>query len=150
MILHGIALKTAKRGPMEQVSSAEVTVSSGIAGDWRGRGGLLHRRQVTLISLQQWEATCKELGVNLPWTTRRANLCISGLEFEPRDVGAMIYIGPTVALEVTGETDPCRRMDEARQGLRAALMPNWRGGVTCRVVRAGTIQVNNQVGHSAV
>src|SRR5262249_29685897 len=101
-------------------------------------------------SLQQWEATCKELGTDLSWTTRRANLCISGLEFEPRDVGAIIYIGSNVSLEITGETDPCKRMDEAYQGLRAALKPNWRGGVTCRVIRAGTIQVNNQVKHSDV
>ncbi len=150
MILYGIAIKSASRAPMQLVGSAEVNLGQGVVGDWRGKGGFFHKRQVTLISLQQWEEVCKELGQDLPWTTRRANLCISGLEFEPDDVGAIIRIGPSVALEVTGETEPCKRMDEAHPGLKQALASKWRGGVTCKVINAGTIQVNNQVGHSAV
>ena len=35
-------------------------------------------------------------------------------------------------LEVTGETDPCERMEEIQPGLFQALAPGWRGGVTCR------------------
>ena len=50
-----------------------------------------------------------------------------------------------LVLEITGETDPCSRMDEARQGLRLALTPEWRGGVCCRVVTGGDIAVGDAV-----
>lgn len=150
-ILFGIALKDGKREPMREVDTAEITVASGIVGDWRGGGGLMRERQVTLISRRQWEAVCKVLGANLPWTTRRANLCVDGIDCEPRDVGAHIGIGPQVVLEVTGETTSCKRMDEAHPGLKQALAATdtmWPAGVTCRVVQGGVIHVGNMVVHS--
>ena len=52
--------------------------------------------------------------------------------------GAIIAIGD-VRLEVSGETDPCGRMDELEPGLRAALEPDWRGGVCCRVLHGGAV-----------
>jgi MOSC domain-containing protein YiiM len=36
-------------------------------------------------------------------------------------------------------------MDEASQGLRKALRPNWRGGVTCKVIEGSTIAVGAPV-----
>jgi MOSC domain-containing protein YiiM len=48
-------------------------------------------------------------------------------------------------LEVTGETDPCERMEEAQAGLFQALAPEWRGGVTCRVIANGTIHVGMDI-----
>ena len=51
----------------------------------------------------------------------------------------VLHIGP-VRLAITGETDPCERMDMQHQGLRKTLTPAWRG-VTCFVVGEGTIQV---------
>jgi hypothetical protein len=36
-------------------------------------------------------------------------------------------------------------MDEAQLGLRAALKPEWRGGVSCRVVEGATIRVGDRV-----
>src|SRR3989344_744676 len=110
----GIAFKEAKRALMREVSSIEITVEDGLKGDFRGKGGITRSRQVTVLSIQQWEQACRELGVSLPWHTRRANLCVDGLTFGPEDVGKILCIGTTVELEITGETEPCKRMDEAQ------------------------------------
>jgi MOSC domain-containing protein YiiM len=132
--LLGIALRGATRVPMQQLERAEVTLDAGVVGDFRGRPG---KRQVTLLARESWDDACRELGVALPWTTRRANLLIEGLALE-QSAGRRLRIGP-VLLEVTSECDPCQVMDAQHQGLRAALQPAWRGGVTCRVLEAGTL-----------
>ena len=50
-----------------------------------------------------------------------------------------------VEVVVTGQTVPCRRMDEAHPGLLKALFPAWRGGLTTRVVTGGLIGVGDTV-----
>lgn len=153
MNLKGIALKHGKREPMKLVDSATITAPLGIMGDWRGDGGPDRIRQVTLLSLEQWMEVCTVLNQNLPWETRRANLCISGLRFGPDNVGRLIYIGSDVELEVTGETTPCKRMDQLHPGLKQALAEEnslWPAGVTCRVIKGGPIHLGDYVGHSDI
>ena len=58
--------------------------------------------------------------------------------------GNRLKIGD-VLLEITGETDPCFRMDEQQEGLQEALRPHWRGGVTCRVLSEGQIAVGDEI-----
>ena len=130
--LLAIAVRHRSRGTMQELAEAEVTREGGVADDFRGRPG---RRQVTVLSLESWQAAGRELGRELPWTARRANLLVSGVDLAAAGV---LRIGE-VELEVTGETAPCERMEEACPGLRAALTPGWRGGVTCRVRRPGTL-----------
>ena len=141
----GIALKEAKRALVREISSIEITVEEGLKGDFRGKGGITRKRQVTVLSVQEWEKVCQELGMSLPWLTRRANLCVDGLTFGPEDVGKIICIGTTVELEITGETKPCERMNEAYFGLKDALSIEWRAGVTCRVRKGGTVYLNSCV-----
>jgi MOSC domain-containing protein YiiM len=136
----GIARRAAKRAPMETLSSVEITKTSGVAGDTRGKPG---RRQVTVLPIEGWRAACAELGADLPWTFRRANLLVEGIAPAER-VGHRIVIGEVV-LEVTGELDPCSRMDAQHPGLTVALMPQWRGGVTCRVLKGGAVSVGDAV-----
>ena len=130
---------------MREVPSIEITVEDGLNGDFRGKGGINRNRQVTVLSIQQWEQACRELGVSLPWHTRRANFCVDGLIFGPEDVGKIICIGTAVELEITGETEPCKRMDEAHSGLKKALSVEWRAGVTCRVRKGGVAYLNSSV-----
>ena len=78
-----------------------------------------------------------------PWTFRRANLLVAGIAL-PREPGARLRIGDAV-LEVTGECDPCQVMDRQRPGLRAALEPDWRGGVTCRVLMGASLRLGDPV-----
>ncbi len=79
--------------------------------------------------------------VPLAWTVRRANLLVEGLRL-PRARGAVISVGQ-VRLEVTAQTYPCRRMEAAHTGLLKALAPEWRGGVTCRVLDGGAIRLGD-------
>jgi MOSC domain-containing protein YiiM len=132
--LLGIATRTASSAPMSVLETAEVTTQAGVAGDVRGKPG---SRQVTIVAREAWEDACRELGTELPWTTRRANLLVEGLSLV-KTAGRRLRIG-SVRLEVCAETDPCRVMDAQRPGLRAALTPDWRGGVSCRVLESGYV-----------
>lgn len=140
--LLAIARRSGKRAPMETLSKCLVTTSSGIEGDSRGKPG---KRQVTVLSASAWQNACNDINQpDLPWTTRRANLLIDGFEFKEQDLGAELYIGKVVLL-ITRETDPCERMDEQQPGLTQALMPDWRGGVCCRVLVGGEIHLDDPV-----
>lgn len=117
-----------------------IHIGSGVDGDAGRRPGLA---QVTIVSEESWRAACGDVGAALPWTLRRANLLVAGLPLRPL-AGSRLLIGGVV-LEVTGEADPCRRMDEACAGLRRALTPEARGGVRCRVLAGGPIAVGDEV-----
>ena len=148
MPLIGIAAKPIKRGPMQILDRATITTESGLVEDCRSAKMRSTKRQVTVLSIHQWKDACEELNTILPWYTRRANLCVRGMVFGPSDVGQLLSIlsgDDEVLLEVTGETTPCNRMDEAFMGLKQALTPVWRGGVTCRVVQGGYIHLNAAV-----
>lgn len=139
--LTGIAIKQASRSPMQAMDSAAITLEKGVQGDFRGMPG---NRQITLLSHESWKQTCDELRVELSWLTRRANLLLDGISFSTSDVGKILAIGD-VWLEITRETDPCKRMDEAHQGLKNALTPSWRGGVCCRVLKGGQVSAGDMV-----
>lgn len=138
--LLGIAIRRAPRAPMEEFTTIDVSTEHGLSNDSRGH---LKRRQVSVLSREAWEATCEQLGQAAPWTVRRANLLVEGLPLA-ETTGATLRIGELV-LKVTGETDPCGRMDEQCSGLQAALTPDWRGGVLCRVVSGASIHVGDSV-----
>lgn len=138
--LAGIARREKKRAPMETLEAADISVTSGVAGDFRGKPG---NRQVTLLSARDWQSACEELGTDLPWTVRRANLFIDQFDL-PKAAGQIIAIGP-VRLRTTIEVDPCSRMDEQAPGLRKALLADWRGGVACEVIEGGTVSLGDEV-----
>lgn len=138
--LTGIARREAKRAPMETLERAGISKETGVANDWRGKPG---GRQVTVISAASWADACRELGAEIPWTTRRANLLVEGVDL-PHTTGAVLEIG-AVKLLVTGEVDPCSRMDEQYPGLTDALKPDWRGGVSCSVLAEGFVSIGDEV-----
>ncbi|QPO12275.1 MOSC domain-containing protein [Thalassospira sp. A40-3] len=139
--LVGIARKARPRAPMESLESVAVTTELGIDGDFRGK---LRRRQVTILAEEDWQTACHEIGRDdIHWTERRANLFVRGIAL-PRSKGSKLSIGDVV-FEITGETDPCNRMDAVAMGLQEALRPDWRGGVTCRVITGGTMTVGDPV-----
>ena len=137
--LLAIARAARTRAPMAEIGEAQVSVELGVVGDARGTKP---DQQVTVLFREGWESACRDLGVSLPWITRRANLLVEGVTV-PRE-GGLLTIGDLV-LEVTDETKPCRVMEAAHPGLRRALTPEWRGGVTCRVVHGGMIRVGDRV-----
>ena len=96
--LVGIARREKKRAPMEMLDEAEVSDQTGVANDSRGKPG---DRTVTVISARAWREVGAELGQEIPWTTRRANLLVDGIDL-PRRAGPIIQIGDVRLLTVVG------------------------------------------------
>ncbi|MGJ8679289.1 MOSC domain-containing protein [Paraglaciecola sp.] len=126
---------------MQTHFSCEVTAKSGVEHDGRGKPG---KRQVTVLSKEQWLEACEDIHTVLPWTIRRANLFVEGVSFSQEDVGKHLKIGELILL-INRETDPCPKMDAQHQGLTQALEPYWRGGVCCTVIQSGEIKLGDQV-----
>lgn len=142
--LAGIARHARPKAPMEVIERASITLTGGVEGDFRGAmKGKPYKRQVSLMEARDWAAAQAEVGHNIPWQERRANLLVDGLDL-PQRAGVRIRVG-TALLETTVETDPCERMEALAEGLRAALTPDWRGGVCAMVVEEGAIAVGDQV-----
>jgi len=139
--IKAIAIKNRPRVAMQSIDSAQIAVAIGILGDFRGSQ---LQRQVTILSEDSWQKTCADIDHNLPWTTRRANLLVDGVEFDSSYIGKTVRIG-MVELAITGETLPCSMMDAQYPGLTAALIPYWRGGVCCKVIQPGEIKIGDQV-----
>ncbi len=135
----GIAVRSAKKGPMRELSRATAKANGGLVEDIR----VSPRRGLTLLSLEQWRETLAELNTELPWHTRRANLLIEGL-WLPDCIGRRLAVGE-VWLDILGETKPCELMNEYHPGLEQALRPGVRAGVHGRVVRGGEIAVGASV-----
>lgn len=149
--LGGIARHDRSHGPIETIGHAAVTIAAGVHGDIRGAVAATkktRKRQVSLIEAESWAAALDDLGVaehdRLPWFERRANLLVEGLRL-PREPGKVIAIGASLRIETTVETEPCERMDALLPGLKAALMPDWRGGVCGRVLTDGEIAIGDEV-----
>ena len=123
---------------MLEAEHAAISAAAGLAGDFRGAPG---ERQVTVLFARDWAAACAELGETRVWTIRRANLLVDGLA-NPRAAGGVLMIGE-VELAITGETKPCANMDRQWPGLTAALTPDWRGGLTARVLRGGEVRLGD-------
>jgi MOSC domain-containing protein YiiM len=148
--LAGIARHGRPRGPMETLDHVAVNCREGLHGDFRGaaRPGKVPRRQVSLMEAESWAAAMAELARSgehfLPWYERRANLLVQGLRL-PREPGAIIAIGASLRIEMTCECDPCSRMEEIAPGLKAVLIPDWRGGVLGKVITDGEIAIGDEI-----
>ena len=138
--LAAIALAERRMGPMALQDNAVLNVEAGIAGDARG---IQKMRQVSVLFDGDWAAACAEIDQDLPWTTRRANFLVNGAD-NPQRIGARLKIGDVI-LEVTEETEPCALMERAAKGLKAALKPEWRGGLCCRVITGGRVAVGDDL-----
>ena len=131
--------KRAHRGPMDTQAEATLVPDRGMAGSV----GRSRRRQVSLLSLEGWDAATTELGRTVDPALRRANVLISGIELADSR-GRMLRVGEC-RLVIGGELTPCERMDEAALGLQTMLTPDWRGGVFAQVQGGGTIRVGDVV-----
>lgn len=143
--LIGISRKSRPRADVETIDHAAVGVDSGVSGDFRGaiRPGKSGRRQITIMAAEDWAAAIAELGVAVSWEQRRANLLSEGIVL-PREPGARLRIG-RILIEITGECDPCSRMEEIATGLKAALTPEWRGGRIAKVIEGGDIAIGDDI-----
>jgi MOSC domain-containing protein YiiM len=144
-VLGGIARHARPKASMEVLLAADVSLEAGIAGDYRGgMRGKPYKRQVTLIERGDWEEACRLVGCAASWEERRSNLLVDALDL-PQVPGVRLRIGAEVVLEITRETDPCERMEALAPGLKAALLPDWRGGACAMVVAGGRIAVGDVI-----
>ena len=139
----GIAVAPRILAPMEERDEVAVTIEKGLDGDARGGKRL---RQVSILFEDDWnDAVAATDGASMPWVERRANLHVRGMR-SPQEVGGVFQIGD-VRLEVAEETEPCELMESKRPGLQEAMMPDWRGGVCCRVISGGAIRLGDAVSY---
>ena len=141
--VRGIAIRPAPKAPPILLERSDVTVAAGLPGNFRGIEKARRRRQVTLIHASDWHDACVEASCALDWSERRCDLLVDGDPL-PMEEGALVRVG-TCVLEITGECDPCVRMDAIHPGLRAALTPGWRGGRLARVVEEGEVEIGSVV-----
>jgi molybdopterin adenylyltransferase len=72
----------------------------------------------------------------------RENLTVEGADVQAWLVGQQVRVGEAL-FEITMVCDPCHRMDELRQGLRAEL--EGRRGMLARVVEGGEVAVGDEI-----
>src|SRR5918999_1697879 len=109
-----------------------------IAG--QGLEGCAHanppRREVLFASREHLDAVGVDPGAI------RENLTVDGADVQQWPVGQRVRAGGAV-FEITMVCDPCHRMDELRQGLRAEL--DGRRGMLARVVETGEVAVGDEI-----
>ena len=135
-----IWLKKNHGEPMVALVEAEVRAGEGIKDSAKEPHT---NRQVTVLSKESWEAATESIGKSVNPGERRANFIVSGVELE-ETIGKILRIGE-LKIEVTGETVPCKLMNEVSEGLRDALKPEWRGGVTGSVINDCLVKKGDSV-----
>jgi MOSC domain-containing protein YiiM len=122
-----------KSGVSTPLARARALAGHGLEGC--AHGGRPHR-QVLFASRDHLDA----LGVN-PGAIRE-NITVSGADVQAWPVGQRVRAG-TALFEITMECEPCERMNELREGLRAALV--GRRGMLARVLEDGDVAVGDRV-----
>jgi MOSC domain-containing protein YiiM len=72
----------------------------------------------------------------------RENLTVAGDDVQQWPIGQRVAVGEA-EFEITMVCDPCHRMDELREGLRAEL--DDKRGMLARVVKSGEVAVGDDI-----
>jgi MOSC domain-containing protein YiiM len=94
------------------------------------------RREVLLVSKDHLDS------VDVPPGAIRENVTVEGADVQTWDVGQRVRVGEAL-LEITMVCEPCNRMDELRDGLRAEL--DEKRGMLAHVVEGGEIALGDAV-----
>ncbi len=138
-----IGLSPEPRALVRSVASAEARVGSGLDGDHHAKRGKPSKREVTLIQAEHLTGVASLVHRDSapPELTRR-NIVVSGINLLALK-DRRFQIGGAV-LEATGPCEPCSRMEE-NLGPGGYNAMRGHGGITARVVEAGTIRVGDEV-----
>lgn len=120
---------------MKLVATANLIAGLGIEGDKHASAA--SKRQVLLADKEALDA----VGV-LPGTIKE-NVTVEGVDVMSLAAGTRIRLGQSAMMEITAVCEPCFRMDEIREGLKAEL--EGRRGMVSRVVKGGTIKVGDPI-----
>jgi MOSC domain-containing protein YiiM len=94
------------------------------------------KREVLFVSKEHLDSVHVEPGAI------RENITVEGTDVEHWPVGQRVRAGEA-EFEITMVCDPCHRMDELRDGLRAEL--EGKRGMLARVVESGEVAVGDEV-----
>ena len=138
-----IGVASAPRADVAAISDVEARVGSGLVGDHHAKSGRPSARQVTLIQAEHLPviaALCGRAEVSAKMLRR--NIVVSGINLLALKK-ARFRIGGAV-LEGTGLCVPCSRMEE-NLGPGGYNATRGHGGITARVISAGTIRIGDEV-----
>ena len=131
-------LNVGSRKPMKEVDSARVITGQGIEGDRHLKeDGSRSRRQILLMDRETLGDFSLDDGII------RENITVVGMDFSSLEAGDRVSIGREVVLEITGECEPCARMDEIRAGLQNEL--DGRRGMLAYAENGGLISVGDVI-----
>jgi MOSC domain-containing protein YiiM len=106
----------------------------------QGMEGCAHanppRREVLFASLEHLESVGVEPGAI------RENLTVEGADVQQWPVGQHVRAGEAV-FEITMVCEPCQRMDDLREGLRAEL--DDKRGMLAKVVESGEVAIGDEI-----
>ncbi len=137
-----IGLRPEKKADLIEVINVNVNLDNGLEGDhYKGTNG---KRQVTLIQKEHLDAVASILKKDKidPSFTRR-NIVISGINLQALKE-QQFSVGDEVVLETTGICHPCSRMEQ-NLGPGGYNAMRGHGGITTRVIKAGTIKKGDSV-----
>lgn len=95
------------------------------------------KREVLFVSKEHLDSVGVEPGAI------RENLTVEGTDVEQWPIGQRVKVGDEAVFEITMVCDPCNRMDELREGLRAELQ--GKRGMLARIVEPGEVAVGDPV-----
>ena len=127
------------REPMKEVAQANFITGQGMQGDRHLRSdGLRAKRQVLIMDVE----TLNHFGLE-PGQVRE-NVTLEGLDLSTISAGDRVSLGDDVVLEITGDCEPCARMDEIRPGLKEEI--DGKRGVLAFVEKGGVVSIGSEVG----
>ena len=127
------------RDPMKEVNDANFITGQGMEGDRHLRSdGRRSNRQVLIMDSE----TLSHFDL-LPGQVRE-NVTVAGLDFSSISAGDKVSLGGDVILEITGDCEPCARMDELRPGLKDEI--DGKRGLLAFVEKGGVVSVGAEVG----
>ena len=127
------------RDPMKEVNDANFITGQGMEGDRHLRSdGRRSNRQVLIMDSE----TLSHFDL-LPGQVRE-NVTVTGLDFSSISAGDKVSLGGDVILEITGDCEPCARMDELRPGLKDEI--DGKRGLLAFVEKGGVVSVGAEVG----
>ena len=131
------------RDPMKEVNDANFITGQGMEGDRHLRSdGRRSNRQVLIMASE----TLSHFDL-LPGQVRE-NVTVAGLDFSSISAGDKVSLGGDVILEITGDCEPCARMDELRPGLKDEI--DGKRGLLAFVEKGGVVSVGAEVGVNAL
>ena len=122
-----------KSGRMDGHERRQAIVGEGLEGCAHANPP---KREVLFASLEHLQSVGVEPGAI------RENLTVEGDDVEQWSVGQQVRVGEAV-FEITMVCDPCHRMDELRQGLRAEL--EGKRGMLAKVIEGGEVAVGDEI-----